>query len=133
MDADYIISQLETNAGVFNELLRNIPIESITWKSQPEKWSFLEIVCHLHDEEREDFRARLKHVLETPADTLPSIDPVGLVKERNYINQDFKNQLRKFTTEREFSVAWLRSLVNPKLENAFQHPKFGPLSGKLFL
>src|SRR5436190_23982014 len=118
MDVVYVISQLDTNAGVFNEILKNIPPELLTWKSQPEKWSLLEIVCHLHDEEIEDFRARLKHVLETPAEPLPAIDPVAWVTERNYLKQDFSNQVRKFTLERSNSIAWLRSLVNPKFENA---------------
>ena len=133
MNAAYILSQLDSNAGVFNEILKNIPAELITWKVQPEKWCLLEIVCHLHDEEREDFRARLRHVLETPNDPLPSIDPVGWVAERNYIGQDFHTQLKKFSQEREESVRWLKSLVNPNYENAFQHPKFGPLSGRLFM
>ena len=35
----------------------------IQWKQSENKWSMLEIICHLYDEEREDFRSRLAKIL----------------------------------------------------------------------
>ena len=128
-----IINQLELNGEVFDDLLTGVPKEQIAWKPDPDKWSLLEVVCHLHDEEREDFRARLRHVLDTPRDPLPSINPVAWVTEREYIKQDFGGMLKKFLAERAGSIDWLRSLKAPTWDNAYQHPKFGAMSARMFL
>lgn len=133
MDPTYIIHQLERNQEAFRSHLHNTSPDEITWRSAPDKWCLLEIVCHLYDEEREDFRARLRHVLEHPEAPLPPIDPVGWVNSRHYLQQDYHSKVELFLEERRQSVAWLRSLQSPKWDNAHQHPKFGPMSGKLFL
>ena len=84
--------------------------EEIRWKPAPEKWCLLEVICHLHDEEREDFRARVNHTLVTPDSPLPSIDPTGWVTSRSYMEQDFHEMKKKFLAERRSSIEWLRAL-----------------------
>ncbi|NNJ82171.1 MAG: DinB family protein [Flavobacteriaceae bacterium] len=133
MDHAKIIRELSRNRNVFKELLTGLKQEEYLWKSQPEKWCLLEVICHLHDEEREDFRTRTRLVLENPETPLPPIYPVGWVQERKYIEQDFENMLGNFLKEREMSVVWLKSLTSPKWDNAYQHPKFGPMTAKLYL
>lgn len=132
MNTTYIIEQLENNTATFRHLLEAIPKEEYLWKPQPEKWCLLEVVCHLYDEEREDFRTRVKQVLENPELPLKPIDPEGWVSSRKYIEQDYDEKLNAFLTERELSVDWLRSLNNPKWDNAHNHPKFGPHTAALF-
>jgi len=128
-----IINRLEENKLVFKSIfdLKNEKI--ITWKPSPEKWCLLEIVCHLHDEEREDFRARVKHTLETPAEPLPPIDPAGWVTSRKYMEWNFEETAKKILEEREKSIHWLKELKNPQWKNAYQHPKFGSMSAEMFL
>jgi hypothetical protein len=128
-----IIAQLETNERVISSLLLPQPVEVYTWKPAPEKWCLLEIICHLYDEEREDFRARLKHVLETPNEPLPPIDPVGWVTERKYLERDFAEMIHLWQKERQISLQWLKSLDQPPLGQAYLHPKFGAMSGWMFL
>ena len=133
MNYDQIITQLSANQSVFKSLLAGLREQEYLWKSNPEKWCLLEIVCHLYDEEREDFKTRVKHVLETPDLALPSFDPVGWVMERKYIEQDYSNKLNEFLKERDRSVIWLRSLADPPWSNAYEHPKFGKMTAKMFL
>ena len=52
---------------------------------------------------------------------------------RNYLGQDYEAKLAEFLLEREKSIAWLRSLVDPKWDNTYLHPKLGPMSAELFL
>jgi hypothetical protein len=132
MDPAYIIHNLSRNRHVIYELLDGITKEEASWKPAPGKWSLLEIICHLHDEEREDFRTRLKHVLTTPSEPLPPIDPAGWVSERKYMEQDHNEVLRRFMEERERSLEWLRSLQSPAWGNAYDHPKFGKMTAELF-
>jgi hypothetical protein len=133
MDHNKIMTELQRNCAVFGQLLENVDEPEIKWSQEPEKWCLLEIVCHLHDEEIEDFRTRVKCVLEDPEKPPPSFDPLTWVEERNYKGQNYNEVLRKFLTERENSVKWLRSLKDPNWKNTYQHPKLGPMSAELFL
>jgi len=133
MNYNEIIQELSRNRDVFKELLTGLTDKEYLWKPSSDKWCLLEIVCHLYDEEREDFRARTRHVLETPSEALPSIDPPRWVQERAYIKQDYADKLDKFIKEREQSVEWLQSLQSPKWDNAYEHPKFGQMTAKMFL
>jgi hypothetical protein len=114
-------------------LFNSLSKEEYLWKPQPEKWCLLEIACHLYDEERDDFRARLKHTLETPQEKLPSNDPVGWVTFRKYIEKDFHVTVNNFIEERKLSIDWLNSLQNPNWKNAYHHHKFGEMSAGMFL
>lgn len=128
-----IVRELEINRNSFQSLLAEIPEAQHLWKPARDKWCLLEVVCHLYDEEREDFRTRTKHVLEGRDQPLPSIDPVGWVTERKYLEQDFERMTLKFLAERKASADWLRSLESPKWDNVFQHSKFGAQSARMFL
>jgi hypothetical protein len=128
-----IIAELTRNKIVFQGLFDSLSDEMITWKPSPQKWSLLEIICHLHDEERQDFRARTKKALEDPMGPLSSINPVGWVTERNYLDQEFKQKTLAFLDERETSIQWLASLQNPNWDSFFVHPELGEMSANLFL
>jgi len=130
---NFLIEQLQQNKSVFYNLLKDIKEDMFLWKQTPEKWCLLEIICHLYDEECEDFKFRTKWVLKKPLQTPPTFNPVKWVTERNYIEQDYSNMLNKFIEEREQSISWLKSLNNPKWDNYYVHPKKGNLTAKFFL
>jgi hypothetical protein len=133
MNEKNIINELLRNANVFDKLLHNIPKEIYLWRQNEKKWCLLEIVCHLYDEEREDFRARVKLVLENPELPANPINPVGWVTERKYIEQNYDDMLNKFLIERKQSVDWLNGLKDAKWNNIHKHPQLGELSAKMFL
>ncbi len=133
MEPAKIIIELSNNGKVFKELLENPQTEMITWKPAPNKWCLLEIVCHLLDEEREDFRARVAHILSTPELPLTKIAPHNWPIEGNYLDQDFYVVLKEFLAERQESIVWLKSLKNPKWEQTVDDPEVGPRSAKKFL
>lgn len=128
-----ITQQLAGNQKIFDALLSDTPETLYRWRPAPDKWSLLEILCHLYDEECEDFRARVHHVLEHPDQPMPPFDPVGWVTDRHYAAQDFNERLDAFLTTRSQSVRWLQSLSDPNWDNVYEHPSLGPLSAKLFL
>ena len=133
MDPSLTITELSRNLPVFQQLLQGLSEDLYLWKPQPGKWCLLEVVCHLYDEEREDFRARVRHTLETPDQPMPPIDPVGWVAARKYLEQDYPDMLARFLDERRQSVEWLQALADPQWDNTYQHPILGPLSARLFL
>lgn len=133
MDRTYCINQLERHRDIFKQFFSGLTPQDLRWKPAPEKWSLLDVLCHLRDEEREDFRARLDHILTTPDGPMPKIDPVAWVTERRYAEQDFDTTLGEFLRERDRSVQWLRDLKDPKWSNVYMHPKVGPVSCDLIL
>jgi hypothetical protein len=133
MERFRIIDQLARHGDVFRAHFTGLSAQEVRWKPSPEKWCALEIVCHLYDEERDDFRARLMHVLTTPDAPLPATDPSGWMIHRRYLDQDFDTALRNFLEERDRTVTWLRTLTNAPWTNAHPHPRVGPISADLFL
>ena len=128
-----IAEQLQKNKFVFQSLLEEVQPELITWRSRPDKWCLLEIVCHLYDEEQYDFRFRAQWVLEQPNKVPPQFNPLDWVKDHKYMEQNYKDMVSKFLTERDVSVAWLNSLQNPNWDNAYTHPKLGKVTAKHYL
>ena len=133
MNHSEMIKELLKNRGVFRDLLSGTEKDQYLWKPEPGKWCLLEVVCHLYDEEREDFRPRLKHTLKTSDLPMPEIDPMAWPKERNYLESDFEGMLDKFLLERLQSGEWLSELKSPEWTNAYLHPKLGLMSAEMFL
>jgi hypothetical protein len=122
MDLNYCLTQLAENAGRIRALVSGVDDVQARWKPDAESWSILEVLCHLLDEERYDFRVRLDFTLHRPDETWPGIDPGGWVTARNYNEQDLALFLQSFLEEREASLAWLKSLENVNWEAAYEAP-----------
>ena len=133
MTISNIINQFEKNKILFENLLINKNEKEFLWRPLPEKWNLLEIVCHLIDEEREDFRARVKHTLENPLKEMPPINPEGWVLERAYKSKNYNEKVLEFLKERGNSITWLKTQVDSNWDNAYLHSAFGEMSAKLFL
>ncbi len=130
---DYVVQQLENNKLVFQGLLRGKDSKITHWRESPERWTLLEIICHLIDEEREDFRQRVQTTLESPGSLPPPIDPQGWIESRSYNDQDYDEKVEMFIAERSKSVQWLKSLNRPNWLNSYNHPQLGKMTSKAFL
>ena len=84
----------------------------------PEAWSALEVVNHLYDEEREDFRLRLDILLHHPGEMPPPIDPAGWVTARSYNTRDLHESAERFREARRSSIDWLLSIQAPDWNQA---------------
>lgn len=118
MNLSYFVDRLSKNRGAFEALVRGISVEQARWKPAPDKWSILEVVNHLFDEEKEDFRQRLQLVLADPAQAWPPIDPPGWVIARRYAERDIEASLDSFLAERQKSLDWLTGLSEPNWNNS---------------
>lgn len=119
---DYFIDRFSKNRGVFESLVGNVSLEQARWKPTPDKWSMLEVINHLYDEEREDFRQRLELVLVDPGHAWPPIDPRNWVITRRYNERELETSLNDFLDEREKSLVWLRQLSGPNWQNSNEGP-----------
>jgi hypothetical protein len=119
--AEYM-ALLIRQAQDIRQLAAGISAEQARWKPDPDSWSILEVINHLYDEEREDFRVRLKHILDQAEGMPPGIDPVGWVTERRYNQRDLETSLARFLQEREASLMWLAGLAEPDWDVAAEGP-----------
>ncbi|MFO0827127.1 MAG: DinB family protein [Phycisphaerales bacterium] len=133
MDASRIIGRLANGATTLRAVASIATTDDARWKPAPEHWSILEICCHLLDEEREDFRVRIKSTLEDPTRAWPTLQLDQVAEKRGYAQRDLASTLDEFVRERAASVEWLRSLRSPDWTAAYVHPKFGPLSAGMLL
>jgi hypothetical protein len=60
MDLDWLVSQMEANAQGIRALAAGCSDQQARWRPDPASWSILEVINHLLDEEREDFRPHTK-------------------------------------------------------------------------
>jgi hypothetical protein len=110
MDLDRITRQLAYQAEAICALVEGVLDAQARWKPGPDDWSILEVIHHLVDEEIEDFRAHLDHILHRADQPWPRIDPGGWVTQRRYNEQDPAAVLAKFLAARQESLAWLATL-----------------------
>lgn len=128
VDLAAIIVRLRAHADVISALLSGVSDDQARWKPEPTKWSILEVVTHLADEEVEDFRSRVDRTLHRPDAAWDPIDPEGWVVERRYNEGSLSQSLERFLTSRSESVTWLEGLVAPDWTLAHEHPRFGSIA-----
>lgn len=131
MNLHYFIDRLSKDRGVFESLLSGVRLEQARWKPSPDKWSMLEVINHLYDEEREDFRQRIEIVLADPNQAWPRIDPRTWVTTRGYNERELDTSLKNFLAEREKSLAWLGQLSSPNWQNSKEGPNRWLTAGDL--
>ncbi len=128
MDTSSLIARLERFPGALRAAVVCVTPEDARFKPPSGAWSVLEIVCHLGDEEVDDFRARLTFLLEGKSGAWPAIHPDAWARERRYNEKDLRAAVARFTDERRTSIGWLRSLpAAVDWSRAYQHPELGPI------
>ncbi len=114
----------------FPEVLRALaPLDDAARMREREsegRWSPLEILAHLEEEERRDFRVRARLAAESrPFDESMKIDPPGWVTAHRYNEMEPPAVLDAFARERAASVAWLRTLDMAALRRTVEIPGLG--------
>ena len=125
MDVMQIVARMEENAQVILHLAAGVSQEQARWRPTPDDWSLLEVINHLYDEEREDFRARVDCMLHRPDEEFTPIHPGAWVTERRYNERDLAESLAGFLAEREASITWLAGLTDAAWTTAREHPVVG--------
>src|SRR5574338_634375 len=119
MEFTTLFGELENSTEMIRALLVGITQEESRVKPNEKSWSILEVVCHLHDEEREDFREHLDFILRRQNEDYHIIDPQGWVKERRYNEQNFVEMQEKFFGERKQSLEWLREISDSDWDTTY--------------
>jgi hypothetical protein len=131
-DPSMLMSQARGELARFPALLDALVagLEPESWRVRPapDEWAPVEIVCHLRDEEVEDFGARVRVVLERGTRFAP-IDPERWAVERRYREADPGDALAAFRRLRAESAALLTSAPVDSLAHSVASPSGLSLSG----
>src|SRR5258708_39578708 len=92
--------ELLDSTEMIRSLLVGITPEQARVRPSPAAWSVLGGVCHMHDEEREDFREHLDFILHRQHEEWHRIDPQSRVTQRNYGQPTFEEMRDKLFDER---------------------------------
>ena len=105
-------------------------LDAAGWRARPApaEWAPVEIVCHLRDEETEDFGARVR-AIAAGSETFVPIDPERWAVERRYVHDDGPAALDAFRERRASSLAFLATVAPERLTGAVTLGRSGPLSG----
>ena len=112
---------------VLDALLKDL--DAATWcaRPAPAEWAPVEIVCHLRDEEVEDFGARVRVILD--GGSFAPIDPERWATERRYLADDGPRALAAFRGRRVASLGSLVAIAPARLAAAVARARTGQLSG----
>jgi hypothetical protein len=119
MEFETLYLELQGSTEMIRALLSGISQEDAKIRPAPESWSILEVVCHLYDVEREDFREHLDFILHRQDEEYHAIDPQAWVTERHYNEQDFQEMQDKFFVERRKSLEWLKGVANSDWDTTY--------------
>jgi hypothetical protein len=102
----------------------------VGWRARPapDEWAPVEIVCHLRDEEAEDFGARVRVLLEGGTRFTP-VDPEGWAMARRYHDADPVQALEAFRSHRAANLAMLAGAAPEGLAATGESPSGLRLSG----
>lgn len=132
MEFKALYQELENSTEMIRALLAGVTQEEAQIKPNPESWSILEVVCHLYDEEREDFREHLDFILHRQNEEWHQIDPQAWVTERNYNEQNFEEMQQKFFSERKQSLDWLMEMSNSDWDTLYTSQYGSTSAGEMF-
>ena len=122
-----ILSKLQETPKAVATLVRGVSDEVLRRKPTPEKWSVLEILCHLRDVEFL-FAERYGKIANHDRPQLRMINQDELAAKLRYNEDDPAAVLREFHALRAETVALLSALAQHSWERIGLHPKRGEFS-----
>lgn len=132
---DLLVERLAAFPTALRAMVERLSPEEARWRPSEGDWSIVEILGHLLEEERTDFRDRLERLLSDPDAAWPEIDPVAAARARNDRERDLADLLAEFERARSESVSWLcqRLAETPPIDWAISksHPRGQLTAGDL--
>jgi uncharacterized damage-inducible protein DinB len=126
------INQLEQNILIYEDLLADIPKESMKVRRMAEKWSIHEHACHM---------AEVEHLMYDRFLTFKNVEypvfqPFLQEKARpdiHLLEMDFKKAIRHFKQERTRTVQLVRGFDENDWKKEATHPEYKEYNAKILL
>jgi len=122
----FVADRLAASGAAICSLVRGADRELGRWRPEPERWSMVEVLCHLYDAECADFWPRFELILCDGPFT--PIDPEGWARDRRYREQNLGKVVDAFRQLRAERVSKLRKMGDVELTTSRRTPTGGTLS-----
>jgi len=132
MKFQILYQELVNSTETIRMLINDMEQEQAQVNPDAESWSILEVICHLHDVETEDFREHLDFILNRQDDEYHAIDPQRWISERKYNEQNLLDMKKKFFAERENSLTWLKTLTDVDWDTTYRSEYGSVSAGEMF-
>ncbi len=119
-----ILAKLQETPRTLASLFHGVPDEVLRRKPAPEKWSMLEIACHLRDVEQL-FVERYAKMANHDRPALRMINQDELAVALRYNEDDPAAAIREFRLRRTETIALLSALAHQSWQRIGLHPKRG--------
>ena len=110
-----VIDDLKNSTKSIEFLLAGISQNESEYREDIDRWSILEIVCHLLDIEKKDFKYEFEMIIIGNEVPWPSFDIEELRIKNKYNERTFIEVKQQFFDERDKSLKWLSSIDQPEL------------------
>jgi hypothetical protein len=132
MDIEFLMREMAENPKRIKALVAGVTKAEARYKPSIKTWSILEVVNHLYDEERFDFRVKLDIILNRPEQDWPPIAPKLWVTTHKYNTRDLQTSLDDYLRERRRSLRWLRSLGKVDWNASYSRDRRTMRAGDMF-
>jgi hypothetical protein len=122
-----LLKTMRATPPVLRALVREVPIERLRQRPDPDGWSAAEVICHLADTE-ERALARVRRMLDEDHPVLPGYDQAALAVERGYGELDPHAEIERYARLRTEQLALLESLDDEGWQRTGRHSEHGPMS-----
>jgi uncharacterized damage-inducible protein DinB len=127
-----LYQEMVNSTEIIRAMTANVSQAEAQARPAPEAWSILEVICHLYDVEREDFREHLDFILHRQTEEWHVIDPQEWVASRKYNEQNFEEAKIRFFEERRKSMDWLIDLAGADWETTYTSEGGSASAGEMF-
>lgn len=116
----YVMEGLLATPLTLAALTQGITASELDARPDPERFALREVICHLADWEP-IWLGRLQRIVTEDQPLMENIDEGAMAITNRYAEQDFAEQLVRFTEGRTALVAYLRSLEPEQWERIGRH------------
>jgi hypothetical protein len=127
-EKERLLWALRSAPNEIEDLIGDLPPEVFNWRPLPQKWSIIEVMCHLRDLESELYQERYRRYLAEDNPYFPKLDQDALAAERNYIGQDIHAALAEFKRRRGDTVRFLEGVPLESWLRPGIHFSAGPMT-----
>jgi uncharacterized damage-inducible protein DinB len=129
---DEILKTMRASVPVLRVLTRDLSLDELRRRPQPDEWSPAEVICHLADTE-ERALGRSRRLLSEDGPEIPGYDQAQLAVERRYRELDALAELERYARLRAEHVALLESLDERAWRREGRHSEHGAVTLELLL
>lgn len=124
MQLHYLLKGLELAPKTVARLVALVPESAYDLKSDPDRFTFREALCHLADWEPINLD-RLRQGVQHPGCTVPGFDEGQFAIDRDYPNQDVPTQVTRFAEGRNEVMQFLGTLTEEDWQKVYFHSERG--------